>query len=841
MVMFFLGAIALISSRGYFFDNVSSSPVTVIINDEGFSPEKLTVFKGTTITWVNEGERLHWPASNFHPTHTLYPEKGGCIGSLLDACRGLQRGETYSFKLNKLGTWPMHDHLSPGLVMIVKVINKENSDSEKISVYNEKMKVEDFRIFDYGKQLDFIKSMSQESPAKAWSYVKEAFMINNQVVGNVHEFAHIIGNESYWKSGLEGIKICDTTFAFGCFHGVTEAMLLKEGVQEVKAIEIGCLELFPPNLSEDYTGCIHGTGHGIYTWEGGDYRQALLDCDIISESYRQYCYDGVFMENASLVGSRVFDEKNPWKFCTDLDERYHHNCARYQSQIFFSELNGANSFSLVGKNCALGPSVLLRETCFQSLGFHVAQSSLGKLEDIFKNCKRMPSTEGREMCIVGAAQENIFQEYVGFEDSSNKLCLSLAESGQSKCFANVNRMIKRRPGDIASKGLTPLFANSEDFFSKFRSGSISDPVKIMANKIKKYCLENASLSKGKENCYAEEFKKIGEKNGPEFSFKVLDNLQKIDPDAVGCHLIAHGIGWGSYKREPDNWRTLVQNMDSSCNYGAIHGVLESYINSLPDKSLKRDVIPSVCGENPRADCNHILGHLLLVQTDADVDKALDLCSVFTGQQNSFCISGVFMEYQTALNLVAHDLVPKSWLDWPPRLGELEKLCRSYSGKEAEGCWEEIVHIALAKFNNDPKQTWDLCNTAQVPNGAKRCVRHSIGIIGASRNFDLPSLKSICAIPQKNNFNFEGECYTDLISSALSTIPTMVPEAVSFCNNLEDQFRQSCFSMIGAVSFSLPVVKDQLPKACKATTPDLQNYCLGVSSTLNQPYIKSSND
>lgn len=386
-----------------------------------------------------------------------------------------------------------------------------------------------------------------------------------------------------------------------------------------------------------------------------------------------------------------------------------------------------------------------------------------------------------------------------------------------------------------------LITSGRDF-AKFAGKNIAESVEVTATTVYNYCLENAGLSKGKENCYAEEFKKLGEKSGPEFSFLVLDSLQKTDPEAKGCHLIAHGVGAGSYKREPDNWRALVQSTDGRCSYGAIHGVLESYINSLPDKSLGKNVIPTICGLTPRADCNHILGHLLLVQTDADVAKALDLCGVFVDlRQNSYCISGVFMEYQTALNLVAHDLASESWLNWPTRLGELEKLCRSHDGKFAEGCWEEIVHVALVKFNNDPKTIFDFCSTAQVSNGAKRCKRHSIGIMGASKNFDLPSLKSMCSLPQKNDPSFEMECYPALVSSALSTIPSMVPEAISFCNGLDQEFKPSCFSMIGITAQFSQVVKNLLPTACKVVMPDLQNYCLGVSSSLNEPYIKNSND
>ena len=352
-----------------------------------------------------------------------------------------------------------------------------------------------------------------------------------------------------------------------------------------------------------------------------------------------------------------------------------------------------------------------------------------------------------------------------------------------------------------------------------RPKNFSNSIQIATTSIYDYCLKNASLSKGKDNCYAEEFKKLAEQNGPDFSFKVLDNLQRIDADAIGCHLIAHGIGTGSYKREPNNWRVLIQNINSSCSYGAPHGVLESYVLTLPEKSLSREVIPTICGEAPRADCNHIIGHLLLVQTDADVNKALDLCEVFTNStQNNFCISGVFMEYQTAINLVAHDLAPESWLNWPPRLGKLEKLCRSYNGKYAEGCWEEIVHVALVKFNNDAKTIFDFCSTAQVPNGAKRCKRHSIGIIGASRNFNLASLKSICSLPQKDDPSFKEECYRALVASALSTIPSAVPEAMSFCNSLEQEFKQSCLTMIDAIS-STTYIRDSSEIIAFKTTQD----------------------
>ncbi len=449
IILFLLVALALIFYRNFPKDVPASQTATVIINDEGFSPDKIIVVKGTIVTWISQGEHLHWPASNFHPTHTLYPEPGGCLGSKFDTCRGLKTGESFSFQMDKIGTWPMHDHLFPGLNMIVEVTPLPNLPLRK---GEEKARLPDgqggslssteFRQLDYGQQLEFIKSMATDDPAQAWAYVKNSFIVNGQVVGNAHEFAHIVGHQAFEKFGLDGVKICDETFAFGCFHGVTEKMLLKNGLKNIKAIEEGCLRVFPPDKSQNYTGCIHGTGHGVYGFEGGNLKKSLADCDVISQPYRQYCYDGVFMENSSAPASRIFDEKNPWKLCANLDERYHRNCARYQSQIFLGKFGSPNSLNLVGQNCALGPSTLLRETCFESLGYYVAQNALGVPAEILKKCGQMSDKEGKEICTSGAATESVFQKYSGFADSAIKLCKTLTEPRQLACLNNINRMLK---------------------------------------------------------------------------------------------------------------------------------------------------------------------------------------------------------------------------------------------------------------------------------------------------------------------------------------------------------------------------------------------------------------
>lgn len=81
--------------------------------DSGFFPASIMVKKGTTVIFLNGRGSDVWPASAMHPTHALYPTKGGCIGSAFDACRALKTGESWSFTFNIAGTWKYHDHLNP--------------------------------------------------------------------------------------------------------------------------------------------------------------------------------------------------------------------------------------------------------------------------------------------------------------------------------------------------------------------------------------------------------------------------------------------------------------------------------------------------------------------------------------------------------------------------------------------------------------------------------------------------------------------------------------------------------------------------------------------------------
>lgn len=87
--------------------------ITITMTEAGFSPAKLSIKKGTTVIFINKGKELHWPASNIHPSHGIYPE--------FDPRKPIEVRASWSFKFGKVGSWRFHDHLAPTTKGVITV------------------------------------------------------------------------------------------------------------------------------------------------------------------------------------------------------------------------------------------------------------------------------------------------------------------------------------------------------------------------------------------------------------------------------------------------------------------------------------------------------------------------------------------------------------------------------------------------------------------------------------------------------------------------------------------------------------------------------------------------
>lgn len=285
----------------------------------------------------------------------------------------------------------------------------------------------------YADELLKVSSLAEADPKQAWEYLKSEYLIDGQQIGNPHELAHLVGGKLYEQFGLTGLSVCDEAFAFGCYHGVTQELLLQEGKKAVRAVQSQCLEIFPQEQFAKAASCIHGMGHGLLSRAQGKLKVALQNCDLLDQAYREFCYDGVFMENSFLVVNP--DLTDPWQFCGKLAQIYQLGCARYQTAILLSAHQ--NDFAKVAAACESAPSQFLNERCSQALGLFIAQQSQGRLQNILAACLSIGSSHGQEQCVSGAATETVFQAYQDWQQTAQSLCESIKNSQGEECFIQV--------------------------------------------------------------------------------------------------------------------------------------------------------------------------------------------------------------------------------------------------------------------------------------------------------------------------------------------------------------------------------------------------------------------
>ncbi|MEK7509999.1 MAG: hypothetical protein AAB567_00360 [Patescibacteria group bacterium] len=91
----------------------------VLSTDAGFSPQDLSIKAGDRVVFQNKSSRSIWPASDIHPSHTLYPGSAiqKCatqeVGEIFDACKPIPFGQEWPFRFDIKGEWGYHDHRNP--------------------------------------------------------------------------------------------------------------------------------------------------------------------------------------------------------------------------------------------------------------------------------------------------------------------------------------------------------------------------------------------------------------------------------------------------------------------------------------------------------------------------------------------------------------------------------------------------------------------------------------------------------------------------------------------------------------------------------------------------------
>ncbi len=257
---------------------------------------------------------------------------------------------------------------------------------------------------------------------------------------STHEQAHSFGEALYEAEGINGLRACDSSFEFGCYHSFFGVAVQAEGIEVLPQFDEACRTKYG-----DYNlPCQHGIGHGILVYT--DYTnlvKALELCETISTLPTGGCSSGVFMEynfhsmDESENGSYLrVQEEDLYAPCNMLPLRFQASCYNEQVQWWQSIFN--SDFGYIGTLCQTLPSNTdVSEACFHGMGNYIAANEELNLEKINEQCSRIENENGVALCHEGASW--LVRGDGSGIDSAQAICNSLTAPFKESCLIKLLR------------------------------------------------------------------------------------------------------------------------------------------------------------------------------------------------------------------------------------------------------------------------------------------------------------------------------------------------------------------------------------------------------------------
>ena len=426
----------------------------------GFVPQVIEIAKGESVTFKNIDSSLHWPASNIHPTHKIYPE--------FDPLKGIAPGSSWSFKFDTSGQWRFHDHLYPEFTGSISVKGEAKAvvlkDSNQVGILHQIMidlKKLYYQIFKSALEKDLasvnlIKIANDEQKLNYWLEILGGDRMMNKLLLDskngsdidCHQEAHKIGRLAYKQYRADVFQGNNSSCHSGYYHGAMEAFLAEFGTDNLSEKINQLCSKFKTSFTN--FECLHGVGHGVLAFEDYDLPQALKLCQTLNIPFAQdSCFGGVFMENiitSQGKGAKSGHEtkwvsSDPYFPCNGIDQNSNiqYQCYLMQSSRMLDLKN--YSFSEVSKLCLDAP-LNMKTTCFQSLGRDAAGNKLRDPEKTLQICDQVDAFYYSN-CVQGAL--NVIVDFWGekLKNQAREFCQMVKPGqAQTQCFTTLSGRMK---------------------------------------------------------------------------------------------------------------------------------------------------------------------------------------------------------------------------------------------------------------------------------------------------------------------------------------------------------------------------------------------------------------
>lgn len=340
-------------------------------------------------------------------------------------------------------------------------------------------------------------------------------------------------------------------------------------------------------------------------------------------------------------------------------------------------------------------------------------------------------------------------------------------------------------------------------------------------------------------CYETEVPSLYPKLGVSEIFDIVREIRKLDTSYQFCHVLGHKIGERVVAEDPSGWVNAIplNPADGLCSNGFIHGVVGGRFRSevLDDTTIQKFLpdfkIACTAHDNwqpsdlDRAICYHGIGHLFDFITNADIPKALSLCSSVAPESfKRVCVQGVFMQIYQPLEPDDYALIEQMPLK--PSTTTVASYCRHFSADPmAQGsCIEESWPLRTQQIL-DGTGVASLCALEPNAEETDNCYIAMSSIIG---RMNLGGNGGGTAATACNNFpaSRRAQCYAYSAEAVLEESRSDATPAIALCKRSASEDTQTqCLSMlIQHARFMFGSNQTQMNGFCAALPDEFESSC-----------------
>jgi cytochrome c553 len=330
---------------------------------------------------------------------------------------------------------------------------------------------------------------------------------------------------------------------------------------------------------------------------------------------------------------------------------------------------------------------------------------------------------------------------------------------------------------------------------------------------------------GNSECLQQAFGNLAYDDGPKVALERLDRMQQTNSAVrAACHPIAHMIGAGGLLHYEGKVGKAFVAGNATCASGYYHGLLQWKLAGADEEEVK-SVAREACTDPEIKQnaynyyqCNHGLGHGVMLYTGYELPIALDMChSLETEFDQVSCSGGVFME-----NLSSSFGLKSRWV----REDNLLYPCNIVSRQDKLYCYLLVTSRILPEVGWDWRKAADWCRKSEK--GFVDICFQSYGRDASGTAVQDPvKANGFC----RQAGSGEKECIFGAARDIMNN-NSADPRGKKFCEVVKSEFRSYCFWGLGTILGTVYADEQSRRQACarfQLPQRDLQDCVDGAAA------------